>query len=79
MSSHEQLADAFADALMIDKTAVTDSLAYQSIPTWDSITHMILITNLEAAFDVSLTTDDVIALSSVAKAREILQKHGVNF
>ncbi len=79
MTTQEQLTDAFADALMIDKSAMTDDLAYQSIPAWDSISHMILITNLEAAFDVSLTTDDVIALSSVGKAKEILGIHGINF
>lgn len=79
MTTQEQLTDAFSDALMIDKTAITDELKYQSIPAWDSISHMILITNLEAAFDVSLTTNEVIGLSSVAEAKKILQNHGINF
>jgi len=79
MTEQEKLTDAFADALMIEKELVTDELKYQSITNWDSISHMILITNLEAAFNISLSTDDVIAMSSVAIAKEIISKHGISF
>jgi len=79
MNAQEKLIHAFSDALMIEKEAVVDSLAYQSIPNWDSISHMILITNLEAEFDISISTDDVIGMSSVGKAKEILQSLGVSF
>jgi len=79
MTAQEKLTDAFTDALMIDKEQVHDALKYQSIPNWDSISHMVLITNIEAAFDISLGTDDVIAMSTVAIAKEIIAKHGISF
>ncbi len=79
MTENEKLIHAFADALMIENEAVTDELKYQSIPNWDSISHMILITNIEDAFGISLSTDDVIGMSSVAIARDIIAKHGINF
>ena len=79
MTENEKLVYAFADALMIEKKAVNDELKYQSIPNWDSISHMILITNIEDAFNISLSTDDVIGMSSVAIARDIIAKHGINF
>jgi acyl carrier protein len=69
------LKSAFVQALGIDEIIVSDSLAYQSIPQWDSITHMILISEIESAFDISLETDDVIDMSSFAKAREIVGKY----
>jgi acyl carrier protein len=77
MDNKEKLVAAFADALMIDKGAVVDSLEYQSIPEWDSISHMVLITELEDTFDISIDTDDVIDMSSVAKAKEIIAKNGI--
>jgi acyl carrier protein len=40
---------------------------------------MILISELEDTFDVMLETDEIIDLSSVAKAKEILQKYNVTF
>ena len=43
----------------------------------DSIGHMTLVAAIEAAFDVTLGTDDIIDMSSVKKAREILKTYGV--
>jgi acyl carrier protein len=77
MSNDAKLKTAFATALGIEPGAVTDALAYNSIPEWDSIAHMALIAELEQTFNVMLDTDDVIDLSSVAKSREILAKYGV--
>lgn len=70
-----KLKNAFIQALGIDESTVTDTLAYQSIPQWDSITHMILISEIESEFNISIDTDDVIDMSSFAKAREIVQKY----
>jgi acyl carrier protein len=77
MTNSEKLVNAFSDALAIDAAAIKDSLTYQSIPEWDSISHMVLISRIEEAFDVSLDTDDVIALSSVARTKEILKKYNI--
>lgn len=79
MNNDQKLTQAFHDALGLNPNVIGDSLAYQSVPEWDSISHMILISQLEEDFDVSLETDDVIDMSSFAKAKEILSKHGVIF
>lgn len=72
------LAQSFVQALGIAAESVTDQLAYQSIPQWDSVGHMALVTELENAFNVTFDTDDIIDMSSVAKAKEILAKLGTN-
>ncbi len=77
MNNVPKLYEAFAKALNIRLDQVSDSLAYNSIPEWDSVAHMALIAELEAAFDVMLDTDDIIGMSSVGAAREILEKHSV--
>lgn len=79
MNNSEKLISSFSEALGIDVSTVTDSLEYQSIPEWDSISHMILISQLEEDFEVSIDTDDVIDMSSVAKAKEILSKYNIVF
>jgi len=79
MNNTDKLATAFAEALTIPKETITEELAYQSIPEWDSVTHMILISQLEDAFEIAIETDDVIDMSSVAKAKEILSKYNVVF
>ncbi|EKP0309277.1 TPA: acyl carrier protein [Aeromonas veronii] len=72
-----QLEQIFSDALGIELAQVSDALSYQGIPQWDSVAHMGLIAQLEDHYGVLLDTDDIIDMSSVAKAREILAKYGV--
>ena len=40
---------------------------------------MALVAAIEGEFNLMLDTDDILALSSVAKAREILARYGVSF
>lgn len=79
MENKIKLANSFSEALGIDSSLVVDSLQYQSIPEWDSISHMVLISQLEEDFEISIDTDDVIAMSSVEKAKEILSKYEILF
>ncbi len=66
-----------AEALLIDRSGVSDDLEYNSIKEWDSVAHMALIAELEAAYDIMLDTDDIVDMSSVGKIREILKKYDV--
>ncbi len=79
MNNNEKLVEAYCTALEIDESIIVDSLKYQSIEQWDSMSHMMLIAELEEVFDVEIDTDDVIEMSSVKKAKEIISKHGVDF
>ena len=71
----EKLTDAFVEALMIDKNLVTDNLKYNEIEEWDSVAHMSLISEIEDRFEIMLDTDDIIDMSSYAKAKEIVTKY----
>jgi acyl carrier protein len=73
----DKLIDCFVQTFAIERAQVTPTLAYQSIPQWDSAAHMALVAEIENVFDVTLDTDDIIGMSDVAKAVEILKKHGV--
>jgi len=75
-ATEDQVVAVFARVLGIDASQVTDELRYNTIPQWDSIAHMSVVAALEEAFGVMIDMDDVIDMSSVAKAREILRKHG---
>ena len=75
----DKLISSFAEALNIKHDIINDSLLYQGIPEWDSVSHMILISQIEEDFDVSIDTEDVIDMSSFSKAKEILTKMGVEF
>jgi acyl carrier protein len=75
----DKLYECFSRALGIPLERVTDDLAYNTIKEWDSVGHMALVVELEGAFDVMFDTDDILGMSTVAKAREILSRYGAKF
>lgn len=79
MSNSKKMINVFISALGVEESVVTDNLKYGTIPQWESVAHMNLITELEDAFDLMLDTDDIIDMNSVTKAKSILIKHGVSF
>ena len=76
-SNEAKLQQAFANAFAIPLDPAIQEMAYGPVACWDSTAHMVLVAEIEAAFEVLLTTDDVIDLSSYRKAREILGKYVV--
>jgi acyl carrier protein len=75
----DKLRDCFSRSLGIPAERVTDDLAYNSLKEWDSVAHMALVVELESEFDVMFDTDDILGMSTVAKAREILARLGGTF
>jgi acyl carrier protein len=54
-----------------------DSLEYNSIPEWDSIGHMGLMTELEDVFEIEMEMDDIVDFSSYKRGIEIMSKHNI--
>jgi len=79
MDNKQKLVQAFSQALNIEPNRVVDELQYNTIPEWDSTAHMILVAELENTFDVMLDIDDIIDMSSVAKACRILSRYDIEF
>ena len=75
MSENDRVIETFSKVLGLPVERITDDLSYASIPEWDSIAHMSVIAALEDAFGIMIDMDDVIDMSSVGKAREIIAKY----
>jgi acyl carrier protein len=76
--SRDQVTEAFAVALDLPADADIEALAIGENPYWTSIGHMALVAELEDRFAIMLDTDDLVAMSSYAKAIEILGRYGVD-
>jgi acyl carrier protein len=78
MTNVEKYKKAFIDSLSINKDLISKNLEYNSIPEWDSIGHMSLMSALEETFKINFETYDIIDFSSFEKGKEILKKYKVN-
>ena len=76
MENIEKYKKAFVNSFEVKEEDV-DKLEYQSIPEWDSVGHMGLISELEEAFNIQLEMDDVVELGSYFKGIEILKKYQI--
>jgi acyl carrier protein len=65
--------EVIATAFRISPSAVTDGLAFNAIPEWDSLAHVDLMLTLEATYGVSIDEDRMVELTSVRAIREFLQ------
>jgi acyl carrier protein len=74
----ERLANAFIVALGLPPGYDVSELEYRSIPEWDSLAHLTLVTSIETEFDVMFDVDDVLALHSFSAAVDILKRLGVD-
>ncbi|TDE07566.1 acyl carrier protein [Flavobacterium sandaracinum] len=74
MTFLEKYSKAFEDSFDT-KIENIEELTYQSIPEWDSIGHLFLISNLEEVFNITFDLDDVTDMSSFNKGLEILEKY----
>ena len=75
--NESKLRQAFSETLNISPDRINDELEYNTIKQWDSIAHMALIAAIEQTFDILMETDDIINMSSYAKAKEIVGKYVV--
>jgi acyl carrier protein len=77
MSNLEKYVKAFVDGLGVEESVVNSQLEYQSVPEWDSVGHMGLISELEDAFEIEMETDDIVDFNSFDTGKEILKKYSV--
>ena len=78
MTSDENLRAIFREVLALPTTTDLARIQYRSTPGWDSLAHMQLVGALESHFDIMLETQDVLDMSSFARAIEILRKYDVH-
>jgi acyl carrier protein len=66
-----------AEALEVPPGALTEESSQETVPTWDSLSHLNLVMALEGEFGVRLSLDDAVSIRSVALIRSTLRRYGV--
>ncbi len=72
----ERLEPIFRDVLDPD-LVLSDDLNASQVPLWDSVNHIVLIVEIEMRLGVTLSTDDMAGINSVAEMVALLESKGV--
>lgn len=55
-----------AETFKVNASDLNPDTTMENIDSWDSLTHMEMIANLECEFDIEFTNDDIIAMTTVS-------------
>lgn len=72
----EDFAGLVAEILRLPREKITPDLAFKQADTWDSLTHMDLVAAIEQKYDLLLSGDDIVAMTTVGRIVEVLAAHG---
>ena len=72
--AEDALAEIISKALLLDKNELTDDLKRGDYEPWDSMTHLILISEIENKFGIFFEDDEVVDIWTVADIRSLLSK-----
>lgn len=65
----------FCEVLGVSESEVNDETSYNSFEPWDSLKHLEIVAKLEENFGIEIEMDDIIAMETFGKIREIVQKY----
>lgn len=61
-----------ASTLGVRTSEVSDELAFNSIPEWDSLNHVNLMLAIESQYETTISEDDMVQLTTVAAIRAFI-------
>ena len=67
----------FIKSLSLKNKKFNENLTYDDISEWDSMSHVILISNLEDNFNIDIKPNDMIDFKSYKKGIKILKKYKI--
>jgi len=74
----ETLRKIVSKVLLLDESNIGDDLSRNDLEAWDSLAHLMLISEVESSFQVTLSDDDIVAINTVGDLKRILRKLGVS-
>ena len=78
MTNKKMYSQIFKDIFGVD-SVLNGDFNFKDVEKWDSLTHLTLISELEAAFDVMFETEDILHFGGYENGMKILSKYGVDF
>ena len=72
----DKLKHIFSSILQVPKEKVVDSLSPENTASWDSLNAIILLTEIEKAFQVKFTFDEAMAVKNFGGAVKLIRSKG---
>ncbi len=67
-----------AEHFKIAGTAIKDTLSAKDIPEWDSMNYLLFIADVEKAYEVSFSMDEVLGAQTLGDIKKVLRAKLIN-
>ena len=74
----DRLIEVFSGPRKWIPSSLNEETSPANTPAWDSMSNIMLITEIEAMFGIELSTSDIESMGSLGRARAVLQRLGVS-
>jgi len=76
--AEERLREILAKVLLADETEINDGTSQRDLETWDSMAHLMLVSEVESAFGVMMSDEDITGIKTVGDLKSVLRKLGLD-
>ena len=73
----EKLKEIFSIIFDMEESEITDELSPQTNEAWESITHLMIITEIESVFEVTINEEIIPDLNTFKKIKDELKRMNV--
>jgi acyl carrier protein len=70
--------DIISKILLLETHQIRDDISRDDIEDWDSMAHLVLVSEFEQAFGIVLSDDDIVEIETIGDFKKILTKYGIN-
>lgn len=77
MTNLEKYNKIFEEVFLVGEDDLKAGFDNESVENWDSVRQLSLTTALEDEFDIMFDAEDILALTSYEKGKEILKKYEI--
>jgi acyl carrier protein len=71
------LHEVVARILKVPTASISDETSPETLPRWDSLNHLDLMTAIEDAYGIRFTTAEMVLAKSVGEIRRLLREKGL--
>jgi acyl carrier protein len=68
----DKLLDILSKVLLLDKEKITDDLRRKDFEAWDSMAHLVVVSEIENEFEIFFEDEEVIDLWTVGDIKKVL-------
>ncbi|OLS27753.1 MAG: Acyl carrier protein [Candidatus Heimdallarchaeota archaeon LC_3] len=72
-----KLTEILEKLFQLPQDKITDNINQETLEAWDSMLHLILITELEESFNIQIEEDDILTMKTVSDIKNVLKKNSV--